>query len=219
MKPVIIYTMGRSRSTAVLQACRRTTQLNEPFDVYSIVGHDFTSFIEARAELGNQIDWANVQCQMSNSDSASKFFGTSLALFPPAQNWFLEAEETHEIFILLRNVRDVIWSLLLANKFGFHKHSEVELCDTVINDRDLFVADNAIDQFLRFYPQTGKIISFDSLPEDYFDYSKITHPNQNSQERKLQFITNLDEVERKIDLILDFRSLQWKEKTKVDIRF
>lgn len=211
--------MGRSRSTAVLQACRRTTQLNEPFDVYSVVGHDFTSFIEARTQLSNQIDWSNVQQQMSNPDSVSKFFGTSLALYPPAQQWFVEAEETHEVFILLRNVRDVIWSLLLANKFGFHKHSEVELYDTVINDGDLFVADNAIDQFLRFYPRTGKIITFENLPEDYFDYSKITHPNQNSQDRKLQFITNRNEVEKKIDLILDFRSLQWKENTKVDIRF
>lgn len=209
--------MGRSRSTAVLQACRRTNQLNEPFDVYSIVGHDFTSLIEARTELANKIDWDNIQSQMSNPDSASKFFGTSLALFPPSQRWFVEAEKTHEVFILLRNVRDVVWSLLLANKFGFHKSSEIELYNTFIDDSDLFVADNAIDQFLRFYPSTGKVITFDNLPEEHFDYSKITQPNQHSQERKLQFIQNKDEVERKIDLILDFRSLHWKEKTNTDI--
>lgn len=43
IKPIIIYSMARSRSTAVLQAARRERLFNEPFDFWAVsVSKDYS---------------------------------------------------------------------------------------------------------------------------------------------------------------------------------
>lgn len=226
MKPIIIYTLTRARSTAVLQACRRSNLMNEPFEISALSdpepNHSFAdsinNLIEYRTNALLSPKWEEIKQQMSYPDSAVKFFGTHLYNFFPAQKWFLEAEQTHEIFVLTRNIREVIWSQLLATKFGFHKVSETPLYETSFSGIDLYNADIAIDSFLRFYPKTGKHITFENLPEQYFDTSKITIENQNSLENKIKYITNASEIDKKIDAILTFRSQQWQDVTGFDIR-
>lgn len=222
MKPVIIYSLPRSRSTAALQACRRNTQFNEPFDLYMLDNFrkEPTSLIDTRARILQNTDWQSLKNEMSNGDSVSKFFGTSLVNFPPAQKWFHEADQskTHDIFVLLRSPREIVWSFVLALKFGFDSLSEIPAYNEMISEHDLLKADVAIDSFLRFYPTNGVATTFDDLPEEYFDYSKIMHKEQNSMEKK-RFVQNLEETERKIDLLLEFRKDQWYEKTNTDIFF
>lgn len=222
MKPVIIYSLPRTRSTAALQACKRNVQLNEPFDLTTLNGSGNEPFnlIETRHSILMNTDWDSLKNQMSSPDSVSKFFGTSLANFPPAQKWFSDADihHTHDIFILLRSPTDIIWSFVLALKFGFHSLSEISPYELVVSDNDLLKADLAIDSFLRFYPNNGTVVTFDSLPKEYFDMCKITHKEQFSLDKK-SFVLNRKEIDQKIKLILEFRKDQWYEKTKTDIFF
>ena len=95
IKPIIIYSLARTRSTAVLQAARRTHLLHEPFDFHSVFkDHNklTLSNIDFANRLLNTLDWHNLKSQMSDSDTATKFFGTGLHKFYPAQKWFKDVE-------------------------------------------------------------------------------------------------------------------------------
>jgi hypothetical protein len=75
----------------------------------------------------------------------------------------------------------------------------------------------AIENFLRFYPVNGKVVTFETLPEEFFDYSTIGLESQNSQETKMPYVTNPDFVEDQIYKILTYYSQEWYEKIGTDI--
>ena len=223
MKPIIIYSMGRSRSTATLHAAKRANRMNEPFEIYTLGrGEDITGesdIIDIRYEMMTAPEWPNILTQLNDSDTAVKFFGTSLNNFQYARDWFTQVQqnESHEIFILIRNPKDVIWSLLFASRFGWNKTTEKEYKEVTFNEKDFVVPDLGIDQFLRFYPGYGKVVTFETLPEEFFDYSTVVVQSQDSQKTKMQYVTNPDFVEDKIHKILAFHKHEWYEKTGTDI--
>jgi hypothetical protein len=118
---------------------------------------------------------------------------------------------------LLRNPRETLWSLLIALHYGFNELDTGSSSKyTEITDGDLFKTDLVLDNFLRFYPTNGTVVTFDILPKEHFDYDLIPTRKQDSI-NKMPLITNKDYVESNLDLILKFYQKEWEDKTGTDI--
>lgn len=225
MKPIIIYTMRRCRSTAVLEAAKRSHKINEPFDPFAKISGDllgsYDTIVDQRHDiLVNHVsEWETICRQMNADDTVVKFFGSSIANWAPARYWFnnVQKADSHEIFILLRNNRDRIWSHVLANKFGYVKKNEISPYKVEFSHRELQQVSMSIENFLRFYPVNGKVVTFETLPEEFFDYSTTGLEPQNAQETKMPYVTNPDFVEDQIHKILTYYSQEWYEKIGTDI--
>ena len=233
--------MRRCRSTATMMAARHSVKLNEPFDPFAKIGGDWTpsdggrlsrppragllgpydTIVDQRHDiLTNYVsEWETICRQMNADDTVVKFFGSSIANWAPARYWFnnVQKADSHEIFILLRNNRDRIWSHILANKFGYVKKNETSPYKVEFSHRELQQVSMSIENFLRFYPVNGKVVTFETLPEEFFDYSTIGLEPQNAQETKMPHVTNPDFVEDQIYKILTYYSQEWYEKIGTDI--
>ena len=218
MKPVLIYTMPRTKGNATLEACKRTHKFNEPFEVNNLpnlVGplDSYINVVKTLVEYDGQDDLFN---KLNTPDSACKIFGHGLTYYYPARSWFSMAQQTHDVFILVRNVREMIISELLAPHFGYTRSSSKEDRPIEIKEQQFALASQIIFGFLRFYPANGRLITFETLPTDYFDKSLIVTENQYSQS-KFDLITNSKEVQDNIQAIMAFHDDEWKEKTGFSI--
>lgn len=227
MKPVIIYTLPRTKGNATLRACKRTNRYNEPFGWYNV----FTEFspierpmttktlFNIKQRTSEFTGWYDIQKKLDDPDTASKIFGGNLRDLPQSMSWFREADsrQTHEVFVLLRSPRELVLSLMFAFNFGFFKTDETEDREIEIDAGSILWTDNVFHEFLTYYPKNARVITFDSLPAEYFEYSRIDMEPQNALTKRLHCVKNIDEVNRNIDTILKFHQLEWEEKTGTDI--
>lgn len=216
MKPVIIYSLPRTRSTAILQACVRPIKLHEPFDHFTLYGADTNNawnFYPRYANKSEQLVWPYIKDQLNDPRAVSKFFGNSLLTFPPARSWFEEADrnETHDIFVAVRDRRETAWSYLLAHKFGWVKGSESESKEVEIEPRFFFFLAYTFDNFLRFFPKNATLIEYETLPASHFDKSLIEIQDQESA-KKRPLIKNREFCEEQIDSIIQCYDREWQSK-------
>lgn len=222
MNPIIIYTLPRTKGTATLRAAKRSLKLNEPIEIFQLANTNnldqYQTLLEVRAKNQSYRDWNALQKTMSEATTASKFFGSGLQNFYPARKWFNDVvrANSHDVYVLLRNPKEILWSFVIALYYGFSVHSETNPGYIEISDFDIHKADLMIDGFLRFYPTDGKIVTFDTLPAENFDHSFIDTVEQNSM-NKLKYVRNRDYVDKHLDLILKFYQNEWKDKTGLDI--
>ena len=221
MKPVLIYGMPRTRSTAAMQACKRTVKLNEPFGFHNTPTYNKNA-VRCISQIRNLVhyeqseQWNLTLDEMKRPDAVVKIFGDHLAQYYPARAWFNEASSSHEIFTLIRDPRQVIFSYLLAWHIGFWKGAETRVDELIINDGLFRQIEFIFSSFLRFYPKSSRLVTFETLPEDFFDKSQISFEEQHSM-RRLHLIKNLYEVEENIDTILRYFEKEWKDVTGLDI--
>ena len=169
--------------------------------------------------IGNKIHpmvKAAIVAQMDQPDAAVKIFGHSLLYYYNARKWFKTAETTHEIFTLIRSPKEMVLSELLAFHFGYTKDTETECKEIIIKDNQFYPIQANFDSFLRFYPPSGKLVTFDTLPSKYFDKGQIQLQEQHS-ENKIELVKNIDQVYKNIDLMLSYYQDAWKDKTGLDI--
>ena len=221
MKPVLLYGMPRTRSTAAMQACKRPVKVNEPFAFQNTPRYNANHFgclsrIHTLTDYGQSKQWNLVLEEMNRPDAVVKIFGRDLVRYYNARAWFNEAHTTHEIFTLIRNPRETIFSILLAQQFGYWKGDEKDVKEITIHDGQFCNVEFVFESFLRFYPKTSRLVTFETLPEEFFDKSQIWHQNQHSMSR-LNLIKNLDRVEKNIDTILRYFEKEWKDVTGLDI--
>ena len=224
MKPIVIYTMPRTKGTAVLSAAKREVKLNEPIEIFQLANiNDFqftspASIFETKANNQSFSGWEDLKQTMSSANTASKFFGSGLQQFYPARKWFSDlcTENKCDLYILLRNPKDVLWSFVLALHYGFNFSTEIDARPVEVSEFDLYKADLMLDNFLRFYPSIGNVITFETLPKENFDYSLINIKEQNSINKQV-YITNKDHVDKRFDLILKFYEKEWEDKTGTNI--
>lgn len=214
--------MPRTKGTAALCAAKRSLKINEPIEVSNIGNKNdlskVTSLFEIRARNQSYSDWNALQNTMSDINTATKIFGSGLQQFYPARKWFLDIanENRHDLYILIRNPKQILWSFLIALHDGFGLATETGKKHIEISDADLYKADLVLDNFLRFYPTNGELVTFETLPLKNFDYTSITMGEQKSMS-KIQYVSNRDYVNKSLDLILQFYQKEWEDKTKLDI--
>jgi hypothetical protein len=221
MKPVLIYSMPRTRSTAAMQACKRPVKVNEPFAFHNTPTYNENdlgclSRIRSLIDYEQSEKWNQVFEEMKQPDTVVKIFGWELLHYYNARDWFKDADTSYEIFTLIRNPRETILSSLLAQHFGHWTGAETRVRELIIHDQEFCNIETAFSSFLRFYPKSSRLITFENLPEEFFDKSQIWHENQHSM-RRLHLIKNLDEVEKNIDTILRYFEKEWKDVTGLDI--
>ncbi len=222
MKPILIYTMPRTIGTAALHAAKRDTKLNEPIEMLSIAKLNANQMVlpwATRAKNQHFPDWLSLQNQMSDPNTATKIFGSGLQQFYPARKWFADVAanaNTHDLYILLRNPKEILWSLVIALHYGFDVLSERKIGHVEITGLDIHKADVALDNFLRYYPIDGKIVTYKTLPKENFDYS-LVNMNEQKSLTKIKSVKNKEYVDRTLDSILQFYQQEWRDKTGTDI--
>lgn len=221
MKPVLIYGMPRTRSTAAMQACKRAVKVNEPFAFHNTPNYNVKhvgclSRIRTLINFEHSKQWNLVLEEMNRPDAVVKIFGRDLVQYYNARAWFAEASSSHEIFTIMRDPRETILSLLLAQHFGYWKDDEKELKEVIIHEQAFCNIEFVFASFLRFYPKSSRLVTFETLPEEFFDMSQISLEEQHSM-RRLGLIKNLYEVEKNIDTMLRYFEKEWKEVTGLDI--
>ena len=211
--------MPRSKSTAALEAARREILLNEPFSANALIKEDLPIMDRFEFML-NYPSWDQLENNMAQPNTATKFFGSCVHHMAKAKEWFYEIDNanSHEIFCLIRSRKETILSHLLAMFFGFHKGEEKDNFEIEIDDKQLIsIHEFSIGTFLKYYPLHGKTVTFETLPLEHFDYSKICIETQNSIAKRQDYIKNFEDLERKINLLLKYHEKEWYEKTGTDI--
>lgn len=216
MKPVIIYSMPRSRSTAIMHSCKRSRCLFEPFDFFTLFGDTGRNSYDLYPHYSNSVPdkkWESIKTSMEDPNSVTKFFGISLYSYYPARKWFVEVDnaESHDIFVAVRDRREQAFSYLLACKFGWFKDKSVEPFEFTVDNRMLFNLARMQDAFLRFFPKNAKLIDFDNLPETHFDKSLNKLKNQDSL-NNISYIKNIDHCEEQIASIIKCYDSEWRSK-------
>lgn len=205
MKPVIIYSLPRTRSTAALQACNRIHKYNEPFDLETLFSKNN---LNIKSELYNSVSaesWRQLFSKLDDKNSVSKFFGNSLYHCLPARQWWekIQDNDSHDIFVLTRNLEEVFLSNVIARQINTYVKSDVVVPSFVVSKIEFYVMELLLDSFLRFMPQKRKMITFETLPTNYFDKSRISHINQESSKEYCK-ILNYDETVFKIKEIIRY---------------
>ena len=193
MKPVIIYTLPRTRSSALLEACKRDVLLREPLD-----------------RRLDDATWEKLKTSLNSSDTCSKFFGSQVSSDPRAKAWFRGVSDTHDVFILMRDLNEVCYSFLLAKNFGWGKVTEVEPSEIKITYDDILSLHFEFERFFQMLPIGGQIISFETAPSSHFDFSRITLENQHSLE-KIPRLANQEAAKNVVSSINRIYGLAWAE--------
>ncbi len=203
MKPLILYSMPRTRSTAMLQACKHPQKLHEPFD-------NLTLFPEGRFDiwqLGKNWQrvvppsrWDAIKFQMNQPGTVSKFFGHSLYYLDSANDWFQEVQDqgTHEIFVIVRDFKEVAWSYFLAFYFGWDSRMQYTPDSVTVHTKCIEMFDFIVQCFIEFLPRNARLISWEHLPGEYFDKSTVQISDQKTN-TKLDLVANRDWCEEHIE--------------------
>jgi hypothetical protein len=221
MKPIILYALPRSRSTAVLYSCKSKIKLNEPFGLTHI--HENKTQSDSwlyRSELNtnfiNSGQWDNIIDTMNCNDTVTKVLSSDLYNFPPSRTWFENSIEnqTHEVFIVEREDREEsLISYIIAGYFGWHKSTQVDPYKFTAKINILPQLNSLVDSYLRFYPKRGRIITFNNLPENHFD-KKLNHTENQESVSKYEYFENIDEFRIHIKYILDLYKDEWDSKIR-----
>jgi hypothetical protein len=215
MKPILIYAMPRTQSTVILYSTKRKTRLTEPFDGWQLFGRGlkYTPFYPEEFNTFDKAKWNSIFQTYNDPDTAIKFLGNCLFLCLPARKWYQQVLETqsHDIFVPMRNLEDMLLSNLVALHFGYHKNTEKPLQEITIPETDFFGLNLSFDSFIRFFPTYGKVVSYDSLPESHFDKSLHNMIPQHSLD-KAKYITNLDFCMEKISHLVKYYKPEYDKK-------
>lgn len=221
-KPLLLYSMPRSRSTAILESCKKQNKIFEPFNPLTLFGVDYNhildknlrniQYLEAHKKFRNLSTWyeSNVRPEqwsklfesLSGSNTVSKIISNSLYQWMSARMWFkkVEVNGTHNIFVIWRDIKDIILSIILADKYGYFKNVEVDPYPFTVKEESIYAYRQQVEYYVQFMPSSGYIITFEDLPQEYFNKSTIVISDQESN-KKLEYIENLDFVLEQVDCI------------------
>ena len=220
MKPVVIYSLPRTRSTPALYSCKRAVHLCEPFSATNL--NKNKSLFDAwnyRAKTNNKFvssgQWDKLVTSMNDPNTATKTLCSDLGYFVPARTWFRDAVEnqTHDIFVLEREDRKaILLSFLIACEFGWGKHREKTPYNFSVKHELIETLHKIMDWYLSFYPKKGKLITYENLPESHFDKNLNTIIHDQKSHSKYKYVTNLDEIKELVKDIVKYYKDDWDSK-------
>ena len=122
-----------------------------------------------------------------------------------ASNWFkeIQSKQTHKIYVVYRNIEDICWSHTLSTKFGWkieeQEAKNVQFAD--IEENNFKGIENHIKSFINFFPNSATKLSWERLPELFFDKNLVKMREQFSQQTNKDKITNIEYCIDRIDQI------------------
>lgn len=209
--------MPRTQSTVILESCKRTTKLSEPFDRWALFGRESTldPFHPGRYNSISDEEWDKTFSVYNDADTAIKFFGSSLYFCLPARRWYQQVltTQSHDIFVTVRDLPSQMMSLLISYHFGFSTAQEKphELKPIEVQNFYFSWLTSSIDHFIRFFPSYGTLVNYDNMPSSHFDSSLSISKIQHTLD-KSKYITNLDFCQEKINDIIQYYQKEYDEK-------
>ncbi len=217
MKPHLLYSIARSRSTAILHASKKPRKIYEPFNHNMLVpNYEFVmAYDNSWQSQVTHEKWKHIQGWMDYRECCTKFISHSVYHLEWANDWWtqLQSQNKHEIFVVHRDFDEICWSFVLATKFGFFK-SEEQPGDfgVKIDKMAFYVLGVHFRTFLRCFPSRGKIISWNHLPSEHFDKTLVQLEEQESRETKTHRIINYDECMEGIAKVKQKYHTEWQDK-------
>lgn len=219
MRPVIIYTMPRTRGTAILMSCLHPERYNEPLMPHNLITdyHAITRKNNTAAHLSSFISdeqWTHKFELLNRPESACKIFGTDLDFSKKTESWFLNAQKhnTHDIFVVNRDIIELGLSLFIANMFGWCKSEEKTPTDFKIDYYSYTELELIIKNHIRYYPTVGQPITIDTMPRTHFNIDRNENIINQESEKKYALIKNLDQIKVNLKQIADFYQPELEEK-------
>ena len=213
---MLIYSMPRARSHVALEAAKRSIKLVEPIGFRPMFKHHIRERYDLPAYFDGLItdeQWSSTRDAMDGADTATKLFGYHLFEVKRAGDWWQSAQDNdhHDIYVLERDRFELCMSLLLGLVIGFQLANERPAIPLSIDGRDLWIVYRYVEEHVRYLPSRGKLISWDDLPDDEFDKSKVIMQGQRSMSR-LDLIQNRHWCEQRVREILDRFKDEWDQK-------
>jgi len=197
--------------------------MNEPLAEWNMYGTDMPTILNAftlyplYAVTRYGEYWENLQVQLNAPTTSLKTFGRHIRNFWPAREWWsnLQRNDTHDTFVLYRDLREIITSHLVSTQFGFNKHLETELRYTTLDRNHIKWVVDELDAFITYFPENATLISLETLPASHFDLKQnpLNVEKQNSLD-KVKYIKNMDWVNENIDAIIKFFEPGWNAKLR-----
>lgn len=201
MKPVMLYTLPRTRATVLFYACRRAIVKDESFA-------DFNLDLDSAQEIKKAF------YKIDDPNTVLKIHGPHITRSNIIQEWYKNSldSKTYDIFVVERPDRlNTFLSLIIAQRFGFNKRDELVPFEFLATDHDIEIVKKEITDYLNYYPSYGTIISLENYPLSHFDPLLMNTDNQESY-KKYQYIKNFDwVVEQLQDVLIKFQT-EWQDK-------
>ena len=200
-KPVMLYTLPRTRATVLFYSCKRYILKDEIFADFNL-------------DLNNEKELKKAFYKIDDPDTVLKIHGAHIARDQKIINWYNQTlkNNVYDIFVVERPDRvNTFLSLFLADKFGYNKRDEIEPFEFEVTESNIESMKQEIRYYLDYYPTYGKVISLENYPKDYFDEYLMNTDNQESY-KKYHYIKNFDWTVEQISKVLDLFSYEWQKK-------
>ena len=201
MKPVMLYTLPRTRATVLFYSCRRAIIKDEIFS-------------EPNLDMSDETAVKKAFYKVDDPNAVLKIHGAHIERSPLISNWYTSVLDNDicDVFVVERSDRiNMFLSLFMAERFGYNKRNQVEPFKFSIDENDIQSMVLEIKNYLKHYPQHGKIISLENYPSEYFDTALMNTDDQQSH-KKYQFITNFDWAVEQIQMVLTSFEDEWQYK-------
>ena len=201
VKPVMLYTLPRTRASAMLYCCRRPIIKDEVFSSVNL-------------NPNNEIEWNDALHRITDPKTVLKIHGSHIAYNNKIQEWYHQNmnSSVYDVFVIERPDRlNTFLSLILASKFGFSKREEISPFYFTTTDNDIQSVRNELTNYLFFYPTYGTAINIDNMPIEYFNIDMMKYENQYSN-LKYQYIENYQWTVEQLELILKEFQKSWDDK-------
>jgi hypothetical protein len=201
MKPVMLYTLPRTRATVLFYACRRAIVKDESFADFNLDLEESQSIEKAFYKI-------------DNPNTVLKIHGSHITRSNIIQEWYKTSLDfkTYDIFVVERPDRlNTFLSLIIAQHFGFNKRDEITPFEFLATDHDIEIVKKEITDYLNYYPSYGTIISLENYPLSHFDPVLMNTDNQESY-KKYQYIKNFDWVVEQLQDVLAKFQIEWQSK-------
>ena len=204
MRPIVLYTMPRSKSTPAMQACLRTIDLGEAWKPKKFISH--SEIPSGDQNIDHMVTDDQIKAVLDKidlPDTKVKIIGHQVARLSRSVEWWsaAQAAQKHEIYVLERDYRTCLHSWLLAEHFGYFKDTERSDRNIIATDYHVKCVKLLLENHCRFYPVRGFRITWDALPATDFSKYNVTMVDQDSLYR-LKLVKNLDWWQGEIDKLL-----------------
>jgi hypothetical protein len=201
MKPVMLYTLPRTRATALFYACRRAIVKDEVFADFNL-------------DLNNDQEIKKAFYKIDDANTVLKIHGPHIDRSIIIQDWYAQSldTKTYDIFVVERPDRlNTFLSLIIAQRFGFNKRDEIVPFEFLATDADIEIVRTEIKKYFNYYPSYGTVINLESYPSSYFDPALINTDNQESY-KKYHYIKNFNWVVQQLQNVLLEVDAEWQSK-------
>jgi hypothetical protein len=199
-------------------SCKRTAKYNELFHIDRLGDNQHLAAWNSQYprkpatfdSLVNSAILDDIEIDAMRADACWKCFGYQIEDCERyTEIWdCIQTQQSHDIFLLERDRREIFLSLIMAEQFGYDSDHETAYHDFTVSPDKLDWYDHLVQMHIKHMPRSARLITWPYLPESHFDINLNTRKDQHSKD-KLHHCRNLAQVTDWIDQLLAQHSVAW----------